>query len=102
MKDKKKIIVPLLLAGVTATGVVANVAEQHIQVQAETAEITNVVGAELKVSRFRNEELQYADSFRDLIGPDYNYKFLEEEISSHMKVLAKRSPIDDYRVEKYK
>lgn len=46
--------------------------------------------------------LQYADSFRDLIGTDYNYKFLEEEISSHMKVLAKRSPIDGYRVEKYK
>ena len=46
--------------------------------------------------------LQYADSFRDLIGPDYNYKFLEEEISSHMKLLAKRSPIDGYRVEKYK
>ena len=66
MKYKKKIIVPLLLAGVTATGVGANVAEQHIQVKAETAEITNVVGAELKVSRFRAEKdgaLVYADSF---------------------------------------
>lgn len=60
MKDKKKIIVPLLLAGVTATGVVSNIAQaQHISVQADesittttTSEINNVVGAKLKVGRF--------------------------------------------------
>lgn len=84
MKDKKKIIVPLLLAGVTATGVVANVAEQQIQVKAETAEITNVVGAELKVSRFRAEQngtLVYADSFNvgdKVYLPECTFDSLEE------------------------
>ena len=60
MKDKKKIIVPLLLAGVTATGVVANVSvQQQIQVQAETnaeSEITKVEGAVLNVGPFRKLE----------------------------------------------
>lgn len=66
MKDKKKIIVPLLLAGVTATGVVANVVDvkqQQIQVKASET-ITDVKGAEIKVGAFQkpsykvNEEIE--------------------------------------------
>ena len=69
MKDKKKIIVPLLLAGVTATGVVANISQvQQISVQAEENGITDVVGAEIKVDRFRSKNsegtLQYTDTFK--------------------------------------
>lgn len=71
MKDKKKIIVPLLLAGVTATGVVSNISQvQQVSVQAETTgEITDVVGAEIKVSRFQalnsdNTSLEYRDTFK--------------------------------------
>lgn len=68
MKDKKKIIVPLLLAGVTATGVVSNISQvQQTQVQAEsTTTINNVVGAEIKTSRFRalkDGSLVYQDTF---------------------------------------
>lgn len=68
MKDKKKIIVPLLLAGVTATGVVSNISQvQQIQVQAEDATaINNVVGAEIKTSRFRalkDGSLVFQDTF---------------------------------------
>lgn len=54
MKDKKKIIVPLLLAGVTATGVVANVVDikqQQMQVRASES-LTDVKGAELIVGSF--------------------------------------------------
>lgn len=57
MKGKKKIIVPLLLAGVTATGVVAtNVQQQVTNVQAaETSAITNVEGAELRFTPFQKD-----------------------------------------------
>lgn len=54
MKDKKKFIVPLLLAGVTATGVVANVVDikqQQMQVKASES-LTDVKGAELIVGAF--------------------------------------------------
>ena len=56
MKDKKKIIVPLLLAGVTATGIVANVVDQkQQQIQVSASEtITDVKGAEIKVEAFKN------------------------------------------------
>lgn len=69
MKDKKKIIVPLLLAGVTATGVVSNINQiQQVSVQAaETTDITDVVGAEIKVGRFRalkdDNTYVYQDTF---------------------------------------
>lgn len=67
MKDKKKIIVPLLLAGVTATGVVSNINTiQQVQVQAEETGITDVVGAEIKVNRFSKLEdgtPKYTDTF---------------------------------------
>ena len=53
MKGKKKLIVPLLLAGVTATGVVANIQQtQNQQVQAAASEINNVEGAELRIKPF--------------------------------------------------
>lgn len=57
MKGKKKIIVPLLLAGMTATGVVAtNVQQQVNHVQAaETSAITNVEGAELRFTPFQKD-----------------------------------------------
>jgi len=57
MKGKKKIIVPLLLAGMTANGVVAtNVQQQVTQVQAaETSAITNVEGAELRFTPFQKD-----------------------------------------------
>ena len=45
----KKIIVPLLLAGVTATGVVANFQQQNIQVTAEDKASWNVIGEDMKV-----------------------------------------------------
>ncbi len=63
MKDKKKIIVPLLLAGVTATGVVANVVDvkqQQIQVKASET-ITDVKGAEIKVGAFKKSSYKVND-----------------------------------------
>lgn len=60
MKGKKKIIVPLLLAGVTATGIVTNV-QQNISVKAETGEITQVEGAELIVKPFLKDSYNVGD-----------------------------------------
>ena len=64
MKGKKKYIVPLLLAGVTATGYVANVQQQqNVQVvqAAETSEIDNVEGAELRLKPFLKESYSVGD-----------------------------------------
>jgi len=62
MKGKKKLIVPLLLAGVTATGVVANVQQvQNQQVQAATSEINNVEGAELRIKPFLEDSYNVGD-----------------------------------------
>ena len=58
MKDKKKIIVPLLLAGVATSGVVANINNQvQTSTYAETAvETTNLEGAGLSVGSFRKHD----------------------------------------------
>ncbi len=118
MKDKKKIIVPLLLAGVTATGVVSNIAQaQHISVQAEesntntttdTSAITQVRGANLKVSRFRTlnakgDELNYKDTFN--VGEDiYLPKVtLAENKTDEQKIVYKvtkdKSEVETHDVE---
>lgn len=71
MKDKKKIIVPLLLAGVATSGVVANINNQvQTSAYAETAvETTNLTGADLTVGSFRKKDatsgaLSNAESFK--------------------------------------
>ena len=62
MKGKKKYIVPLLLAGVTATGVVAtNFQQQATQVHAETSAITEIEGAELKFTPFQKDSYAVGD-----------------------------------------
>lgn len=62
MKGKKKYIVPLLLAGVTATGVVATNVQQQVQVQAvESSTITNIEGAELRFSPFQEDSYAVGD-----------------------------------------
>lgn len=56
----KKIIVPLLLAGMTATGVVTNV-EQKVSVQAQDTAIVNVAGAELQVKNGFSDSYKVGD-----------------------------------------
>jgi hypothetical protein len=65
MKGKSKYIVPLLLAGVTASaGVVTTINQQQqtmIQAQTENTEITNINGAEIKMTRGFEDIYQLGD-----------------------------------------
>ena len=57
----KKYIVPLLLAGVTASGYVTNIT-QNTTVNATAEEITNVVGEEIKLAPFAKDTYEIGDS----------------------------------------
>lgn len=56
----KKYIVPLLLAGVTASGYVTNIT-QNVSVDAATEEITNIVGQEIKLPPFAQDTYEIGD-----------------------------------------
>jgi len=56
----KKYIVPLLLAGVTATGYVTNIT-QNVSVDAAAEEITNIVGEEIKLEPFAKDTYEIGE-----------------------------------------